>query len=58
MSKVKAVEFVAEVRQVKTMADQTINLTVNIPEDCREQAKQFIDWLHGMVRIVAVIEDE
>ena len=52
-----AIEFVSEVRQVKTMADFTVNLTVNIPETCKEQAKRLIDWQGKMIRIVAVLED-
>jgi hypothetical protein len=32
---IKAVEVRAEVRQVKTMVDGTINITLNLPEDCR-----------------------
>lgn len=51
-----AVEFIAEVRQVKTMADYTVNLVFNVPEDCREQAKRFMDWVGDAVRIVAVNE--
>jgi hypothetical protein len=52
---VRAVEFRAEVRQVKTMADHTVNVTLNLPEDCREQAKKVIDWLglevHGVLAV-------
>lgn len=58
MSEVKAVEFVAEVWQVKTMADRTINLTLKIPEYCTPQAKQFIDWLLCQVKIVAEIQEK
>jgi len=39
------------------MADFTINITLNIPENCKEQAKKFIDWQGKVVRIVAVLED-
>lgn len=53
-----AIEAVAEVRQVKTMADFTLNVTINLPESCKEQAKKFIDWQGKMIRIVAVVEDE
>jgi len=38
-----AIEAVAEVRQVKTMADFTLNVTINLPESCKEQAKKFIE---------------
>ena len=53
-----AIEAVAEVRQVKTMADFTLNVTLNIPENCKEQAKKLIDWQGKMIRIIAVQEDD
>jgi len=46
--KSEKIEFQAEVRAVKTMADGTVNVTVNLPEYCLEQAKKFIDW-HGLL---------
>lgn len=57
MADVKAVEAIAEVRQVKTMADRSINVTLNIPEPYKQQAKLLIDWQGFMVRLVAVLED-
>ena len=42
---IRAVEIRAEVRQVKTMVDGSVNVILNLPEDCREQAKKLIDWL-------------
>ena len=45
MSEVKAVEIRAELRQIKTMADGTVNIVLNLPEDCREQVKVLLDWL-------------
>ncbi len=50
--KTKAVELEAEVRQLKTMADGTVNLTLNIPEYCMEQAKILMGWLKDEVRLV------
>ena len=52
-----AIEASAEVRQVKTMADYTVSVTLNFPEPFREQAKKFIDWQGKMIRIVAVIDE-
>jgi len=49
---IKAVEVRAEVRQIKTMADHTVNITLNIPEDCIEQIKVMMDWLGFEVRAV------
>lgn len=53
---IKAVEIRAEVRQLKTMADGTINLTLNLPEDCKEQAKKIIDWLGLEIKAVLIHE--
>jgi hypothetical protein len=54
MSDVKAVEIRAELRQIKTMADFTTNIILNIPEDCREQVKALMDWLGDEVTVVMV----
>ena len=45
----ETLEYHAEVRSVKTMADGTVNVTLNLPEYCREQGKRFIDWHHMMI---------
>jgi hypothetical protein len=45
MGEIKAVEIRAELRQLKSMADGSVNVTINLPEDCREQAKVMLDWL-------------
>ena len=45
MSDIKAVEIRAELRQIKTMADGTVNVVLNLPEDCKEQVKVMLDWL-------------
>jgi len=37
-----AVEFEAEIRQVKTMADGSCNITLNLPEYCKGQAQWFL----------------
>lgn len=54
--KIMAIEVRAEIRQIKTMADGTVNLIVNIPEDCKEQVKVLLDWLGLEVRAVIVNE--
>ena len=41
-SEPKAVEFEAEIRQVKTMADGSFNITLNLPEYCSKQAQWFL----------------
>ena len=45
MSEIKAVEIRAELRQIKTMVDGTVTITLNLPEDCKEQVKVMLDWL-------------
>lgn len=51
-----AVEFVAEIRQVKTMADHTVNVTLNLPEYCKGQAAWFMGNQGDMVRSVSRLE--
>ena len=51
----KAVEVRAELRQIKTMADHTANVTLNIPEDCIEQVKIMLDWLGLELRVLLSI---
>jgi hypothetical protein len=55
--KVRAVEVRAEVRQIKTMADGSVNITLNLPEDCREQVKVMLDWLGLEVKAIIVQDD-
>lgn len=50
---IKAVEVRAEVRQLKTMADNSVNLTLNIPEDCIPMVKVLLDWL-GLETVVII----
>jgi hypothetical protein len=52
VSEVKAVEVRAEIRQIKTMADGTVNMTLNLPEDCMPQVKKLLDWLGLEVRVL------
>jgi len=52
--KVTAVEIRAELRQIKTMADGTVNIVLNLPEDCIEQVKVLLDWLGLEVKAVIV----
>ena len=51
---VKAVEFEAELRQVKSMADHTYNLTLNIPEYCLPQVKEMMGWLANEVKVAII----
>lgn len=47
-----AVEVDAEIRQVKSMADGSINVTLNLPEYCIPQAKWLLDHLLDAVRVL------
>jgi len=59
VSDIKAIEFIAEVRQVKTMADGSFTVYLNMPEMCLEQAKVLLGWHHLAVRgVLAVEKDE
>jgi hypothetical protein len=43
-----------EIRQVKSMADYSFNLTINIPEYNRALVKPLIDWIGDQADIVMV----
>ena len=51
---VKAVEFEAELRQIKSMVDGSYNVTINIPEYCLEQVRVMMGWLKDAVKVVIV----
>ena len=58
MSEIKAVEVRAELRQIKTMADGTVNIVLNLPEDCKEQVKVLLDWLgYELKGVIALLDD-
>ncbi len=53
-----AVEFEAEMRQVKSMADGTYNIVLNVPEYCLPQVQTMMGWLKSLVRVVMAKEKE
>ena len=53
-----AIEFDAEMRQVKSMADGTYNVVLNVPEYCLPQVKEMMGWLKSLVRVVMAREQE
>ncbi len=53
---IKAVEIRAELRQIKTLDNGTVNIVLNLPEDCIEQIKVMMDWLKLEVKAVIVCE--
>jgi hypothetical protein len=52
-----AIEFEAELRQVKSMADGTCNIVLNVPEYCLPQVQQMLGWLKDLVRVIMVSSD-
>lgn len=54
MKDAAAVELEAEVRQIKSMADHTYNVTINVPEYCLEQVQILMGWLNGLVKVVMI----
>lgn len=53
---IKAVEIRAELRKISTMVDGTVNVLLNLPEDCMPQVKVLLDWLGLEVKAVIVNE--
>jgi len=51
-----AVEFESEMRQVKSMADGTYNIVLNVPEYCLPQVQMMMGWLKSLVRVVMAEE--
>ena len=51
----EGIEFEAAVARVQTMADGSVNVVMNLPEDCREQAKIMMDWLKCEVKAVIAV---
>lgn len=57
MTDAKAVEFEAEIRQVKTMADGSVNVIFNLPEYCMDQAIEIMKHVKELVKCLAEFED-
>lgn len=51
----KAVEIEAKLRQIKTMADGTFNITLNLPEYCITQAQKLLEWVGHEITVVIEI---
>jgi hypothetical protein len=55
MSKdIVAVELVAELTQIRTMADGTYRVTLDCPEYMLEQIRVLLGWLKDEVKVVMV----
>lgn len=55
---VRAIEARAEVRQVRSMVDGSVNVMLNFPIDCIPQVKKLLDWLGMEVRILMEYTDD
>ena len=53
-----AVEFEAEMRQVKSMADGTYNIVLNVPEYCLPQVQTMMGWLKSLIRVIMAESDK
>lgn len=53
MDEIKAVEVRAELRQIRTMVDGSVNVLFNVSEDCMPMVKVLLDWL-GLETIVII----
>ncbi len=56
MNEIVSVEIHAELRQMKSMADHTYNVVLNVSEDCLEQVRIMMGWLGDEISIVLVDE--
>ena len=53
---IRAVEFRAEILQIKTKVDHTVNIILNIPEYNIAQVKVMLDFIGKDLRVL--IEDD
>jgi hypothetical protein len=49
---IKALEIECEIRQIKSMCDNTVNLTINIPEYCKEQASELLKHIGELAKVL------
>jgi hypothetical protein len=57
MSEPVAVEFEAEVRQVRNMVDGTFKLELNLPEYAVKQASWLLEHNKALVKCVVELDD-
>jgi hypothetical protein len=53
-----AIEFDCQVRQVKSMADHSVNVILNLPEYCAEQAAALLKRIDDVGKVVIVFEPD
>ena len=54
----KPIKFECELRQVKTMADHSVNLTLNLPEYHSGAAAELIRYIGQMAQAVLVVDGD
>lgn len=55
-NQIKLVELDAEIRQIKSMADHSYNVIINVPEYCLPQVKQLMEWILSTARVIIQID--
>ena len=50
----EVVKFDAELRQIKSMADGTYNVILNVPEYDLDKVKQMMTWIRDLVGVAVV----
>ena len=55
---IKAVEFEGELRQIKSLTDRSVNVTINVPEYCLPQAQQMMAWIGDSLRVIVQLSGE
>ncbi len=55
---IKAVEIRAELRKISTMVDGSVNVLLNLPEDCMPQVKVLLDWLGLELQAVIICSQD
>ena len=55
---IEATKFTAEIRQIKSMADHTFNIVLNVPEYCLNQVQEIMGNLGDMVMVAMVVMDK
>mgnify|MGYP007071571207 CR=1 FL=1 len=58
MTEPTAIKFDAQVRQVKSMADHSINLTLNLPEYHADKAAVLLRHIDDLVAVALVVDAE
>ena len=54
MADINPVKFSAEFRQIKSMADGTYNIILNVPEYDLDQVSKMMDWIRDLVGVAII----